>query len=345
MQSQLGENRTQKGFVRVPNEILNNPSLSFGAKGLWAYMASKPEGWRFTIRLIATQSKDSRDAVASRLKELLDAHLVTRKDEWTPHGRVCLYSIFNEARTENTDEANRDLARTDLANKQNPSLQYSNTELSKKEWSKTERTKERKKQGTYDEIFEKMEVSDKLKEAFVEFIKFRKLAKSPMTDKAIELAIKKVRKLASTEPEQVAIIEQSIERGWKGLFPLKENDNPQSRAVPETQVRPLDVSEAMTQNPNVKKLFDLWEDCFGIRPLETAENIVAIEALLDRFRDKATWLIGGLARSKNDNYVPKEFSTIATPSDLWKKSDLMWNYILNHKDEWKKADEFQAAFN
>ena len=31
-------------------------------------------------------------------------------------------------------------------------------------------------------------------------------------------------KLSSNNTEKIAIIEQSIERGWKGLFPLKESN-------------------------------------------------------------------------------------------------------------------------
>ncbi len=31
-------------------------------------------------------------------------------------------------------------------------------------------------------------------------------------------------KLSKNDAEKIAIIEQSIERGWKGLFPLKESN-------------------------------------------------------------------------------------------------------------------------
>ena len=88
--------------------------------------------------------------------------------------------------------------------------------------NKNIRKKERKK-TSYDEIFDELEVSDGLKEAFLEFIKSRKLNKKIMTDRALKLAIKKVRKLAASEEEQIAIVEQSIERCWTGLFPLNQS--------------------------------------------------------------------------------------------------------------------------
>jgi hypothetical protein len=41
-----------------------------------------------------------------------------------------------------------------------------------------------------------------------------------MTDRAKELLIAKLSKLAKTEQEQIAILNQSIMNGWQGIFPL-----------------------------------------------------------------------------------------------------------------------------
>ena len=83
--------------------------------------------------------------------------------------------------------------------------------------------KESKKERSYDDVFEEKEVDGELKDAFVELIKSRKLNKKNMTSKALELAIDKVRKLEDTEDKQIKVIYQSIENGWQGLFPLKNN--------------------------------------------------------------------------------------------------------------------------
>ncbi len=64
----------------------------------------------------------------------------------------------------------------------------------------------------------------RLEEAMNDFIEFRKKIKSPMTDRAIQLAIKKLKKLSNSVDEQVEIINQSIMNGWKGLFELKRNN-------------------------------------------------------------------------------------------------------------------------
>lgn len=61
-----------------------------------------------------------------------------------------------------------------------------------------------------------------IKNSFLEFAEHRKKIKSPMTDRAMELCIKTAIRLSDGDEEKIrAIIEQSIERGWKGLFELK----------------------------------------------------------------------------------------------------------------------------
>lgn len=62
--------------------------------------------------------------------------------------------------------------------------------------------------------------SPELAEALAAFAEHRKKLKKPMTDYAKELLLKKLQKLAKTEQEQIAILNQSIENGWQGVFPL-----------------------------------------------------------------------------------------------------------------------------
>lgn len=59
--------------------------------------------------------------------------------------------------------------------------------------------------------------------AIKDFIDHRKKMKKPMTDKAIELFIKKLNELAPQNiPEQIRLIEIAIEKGWMSVYPSKE---------------------------------------------------------------------------------------------------------------------------
>ena len=59
--------------------------------------------------------------------------------------------------------------------------------------------------------------------AFRRYIDHRKKMGKPLTEYAVKLAVGKLNKLASDKATKLAIIEQSIDNVWQGLFELKEN--------------------------------------------------------------------------------------------------------------------------
>ena len=97
-----------------------------------------------------------------------------------------------------------------------------------KEINKDKEKKNKEKKITV--FFENPELNS----AFIEFINYRKAIKKPLTEKGKALNVNTLRKLASMElpfshdvvldeEKAIAIINQSIERGWSGLFELKED--------------------------------------------------------------------------------------------------------------------------
>ena len=88
----------------------------------------------------------------------------------------------------------------------------------------TDIIKKKEKASAIDKILSEYTQDEKLQNALRDFIKFRKAIKAPLTDKALTLCMSTLDKLSKNDTEKIAIIEQSIERGWKGLFPLKESN-------------------------------------------------------------------------------------------------------------------------
>ncbi len=75
-----------------------------------------------------------------------------------------------------------------------------------------------------------------LNEAILEFIKFRKGIKKPMTDNAVKLMLGKLNKMTSNVGEQIEILNQSILGGWTGIYPLKQTrKEPIPKWMPKTQ--------------------------------------------------------------------------------------------------------------
>ncbi len=88
------------GFTQVTNIVLNDPLLSFKAKGIYAYIYSKPDGWDFSARRIARDAKDGNDGTISGIQELEDAGYIKRERQGD--GRVT-YHILVDPNTENPE--------------------------------------------------------------------------------------------------------------------------------------------------------------------------------------------------------------------------------------------------
>ena len=58
------------GWAAIPNRLLEDPSLPWKAKGLWAYLYSRPSGWQVREADLVNRSADGRDSVRSSLAAL-----------------------------------------------------------------------------------------------------------------------------------------------------------------------------------------------------------------------------------------------------------------------------------
>lgn len=66
------------GWAAVPNSLLEDSRVSWRAKGLWAYLHGRPQGWQVREADLTARSTEGRDSVRSALKELEDAGWLTR---------------------------------------------------------------------------------------------------------------------------------------------------------------------------------------------------------------------------------------------------------------------------
>lgn len=73
-------------FTQVANEVLKSKHLSWKAKGIYAYLFSKPDDWDFSNLRIKIESKDGRIAIMSALRELEEAGYLQRIKQ--PSGKM-----------------------------------------------------------------------------------------------------------------------------------------------------------------------------------------------------------------------------------------------------------------
>lgn len=91
----MGKIKNNHKFGTAPNTLLNNKDISLKAKGLYAFMDSKPETWDFSIKGISSQIKEQYEAIKTALDELVNAGYLTRHNYKNALGQWdCDYELF-----------------------------------------------------------------------------------------------------------------------------------------------------------------------------------------------------------------------------------------------------------
>lgn len=76
------KNTIKSDFTIIPNEIINNPNISWKAKGIFSYLASKPDNWNFYREEIKKHATDGLRALKSGIKELEDAGYLVKNPKY-----------------------------------------------------------------------------------------------------------------------------------------------------------------------------------------------------------------------------------------------------------------------
>lgn len=118
-------------FTQVANSVLNDKNITLQAKGLFAYIYSKPDGWDFSSERIARDCKNGIRAVKNILNELEEAGYLKRQRRKT--GKM-MYVISHNKSYQNaempqcgnsTEEKCHSAETAQISNKEN----YNNKEL------------------------------------------------------------------------------------------------------------------------------------------------------------------------------------------------------------------------
>lgn len=112
------------GFTQIPNTMLCDPKLSERAKGIYAYLFSKPDGWQFHWNCMSKELNCSQRVFRAVISELEQAGYVTKSQvnengkfggmiyEFVDVDRVTQnpHTVFErDAKNGNTDYSNTDL--------------------------------------------------------------------------------------------------------------------------------------------------------------------------------------------------------------------------------------------
>lgn len=68
--SVIRHRKRDRDFLQLHNSVVNDPNLSFKAKGILAYIVSKPDSWVVRINDLCNHSTDGEESIRSGLKNL-----------------------------------------------------------------------------------------------------------------------------------------------------------------------------------------------------------------------------------------------------------------------------------
>lgn len=75
----IRSNKKHNPFVMIDKEAIQNPKLSFRAKGMLAYMLSLPDNWIFHEEELAKHSPDGKHIIRQIIKELTNAGHIQKR--------------------------------------------------------------------------------------------------------------------------------------------------------------------------------------------------------------------------------------------------------------------------
>ncbi len=206
--------------IKAFYDLVQVKQLSTGQIALWnalMYINNKCAWieW-FTVPniLLELNTGMSRSGVLKARNSLKQLGLIDFKTNGT---KATNYKIMTISKS--TQESSQDSTQDGKQVGVQDSKQDSNT-LNKLKETKLDNTKKEIKKKSFDDVFSEKNVTKELQKVLKDFMDMQKTIKKPMTSKALELLIDKVRKMSNDEMIQIAILNQSIERGWQTVYPL-----------------------------------------------------------------------------------------------------------------------------
>nr|DAV57887.1 MAG TPA: helix-turn-helix domain protein [Caudoviricetes sp.] len=211
------------GYGFIPKMVMQDENISIAAKAIYSYFCSFTGAGDCcfpTRKRICFDMGISNDSLGKYIKQLADnGYLIV--EQVKENGRFS-HNIYALPDTKLPCPKISDTEKTEYEN-----LDTKNNNNKINNINKNNSIIKKEGKSGYAEILSSVN-DDSLRDLYYEFIKMRKLIKSPMTDRALIMLIKKVNELETSIDGQKALLETAIINNWKSVYPLKQgNEKPQ----------------------------------------------------------------------------------------------------------------------
>lgn len=215
-------------YTCMSNFHLRDKDLSLKAIGMLSKILSLPDDWDYSFNGLVAICKENKASVRGVINELKERGYIEIIEERDNKGHYqYIYNVYEKPKTDKqtTDKQTTDKPKTD--NRPQLNTNTLNTKKTNNEELNTKQKENIKRKDDLKEIIDELVSNDDVKKSLLDFIDMRKTIKKPLTNRALEMIIKKLNTLSSNEEEQVAIIDQSIMYNWQGLYPIQKDKQQQ----------------------------------------------------------------------------------------------------------------------
>lgn len=206
---QIVKSGTIREFVQLPNDIVNSKDLTLQEKGMLAFLLALPNDWVLYRNNLYDKLPDSPGTVDRVFRSLQNKGYILSVRIFGELGRFKGWNhvVYDYRVRDSPKSANTDIGESGPIQINNPIVTNTNT--------------------NYIQINKEEPVilnfkDDGSNQAWEAWKKYRKEIRKPISPST---ATMQLRKLGGRPPaERIAIIKQSIENGWTGLFEIKDGN-------------------------------------------------------------------------------------------------------------------------
>jgi hypothetical protein len=220
-------------YTTIPMEIIRDERLSLKDIGLLVSMLSLPDNWEFSENgLEKIYKNDGQTSIRTGLKNLEKFGYLKRIRTRKANGKIGSvdWYLYEKPQSEKPHCENQSVDNQSVENQPQYNTKVSNTNQS------TIKEKKERKSNSFDAIISEYTTDEKISDLLKEWLKVRKAKRAALTDKAIQMNIAKLDKLASESNMSVAeYLEEVICRGWAAFYPItnyNKQNNKQSKQQP-----------------------------------------------------------------------------------------------------------------
>lgn len=236
-------------YTTIPMEIIRDERLSLKDIGLLVSMLSLPDNWEFSENgLEKIYKNDGQTSIRTGLKNLEKYGYLKRIRTRNPNGKIGSvdWYLYEKPYSEKPHCENQSVENQSLENHPEYNTNISNTKI-----SNTKEKKKERKSNSFDTIIAEYTTDEKTTDLLKEWLKVRKAKRAALTDKAVQMNIAKLDKLAEQSNMTVTeYLEEVICRGWAAFYPIT-NYKPAAKTINATIEKKSEYDSFMAELQNM----------------------------------------------------------------------------------------------